>query len=132
MNPVHAARVTDQYAWFVAVYVRYPYLIWTNIWTNPSSPTGGQSATIYCELKNQGTGNTPTTFTNYFYIDGGYDSYGVNSGLAAGAAFDWTFTRTLGPGYHTITTSADLNNNVSARADSCGLPHKQHDNNIFF
>jgi hypothetical protein len=104
--------VTDQYDWLVAFYVRYPDLMWTNIWTNPSSRTGGQSATIYCELKNQGTGNTPITFTNYFYIDGAYDSYGVNNGLAAGAAFDWTFTRTLGPGYHTITASADVYNNV--------------------
>jgi len=104
--------VTDQYNWVVAVYVKYPDLVWTNIWTSPSPPTGGQSARIYCELKNQGTGNTPLSFTNYFYIDGGYDSYGINNGLAAGAVYDWYFDRTLGPGYHTILASADVNNNV--------------------
>jgi hypothetical protein len=106
--------VTDQYPWFIAFYVRYPDLTWTRIWTSPSSPTGGQTARIYCELKNQGTGNWPSvSFTNYFYIDGVYDSQGTNTnGIAAGAVFDWYFDRTLSPGYHTITASADVNNNV--------------------
>lgn len=89
----------------------WPDLMWTDIWTNPSSPTGGQNARIYCQIKNQGE-STSISFTNYFYIDGSYDSYGVNNGLGAGSSFNWHMDRTLGPGYHTILARADVNNNV--------------------
>jgi len=96
----------------------WPDLMWTDIWTDPSSPTGGQNARIYCQIKNQGTGSTTTSFTNYFYIDGSYDSYGVNNGLAAGSVFNWYMDRTLGPGYHTILARADVNNNVPESSEA--------------
>jgi hypothetical protein len=90
----------------------WPDLMWTDIWTDPNPPAGGQNARIYCQLKNQGTGSTGTSFTDYFYIDGSYDSYGVNNGLAAGSLYNWYMDRTLGSGYHTILARADVNNNV--------------------
>jgi hypothetical protein len=90
----------------------WPDLMWTDIWTDPNPPTGGQNARIYSQIKNQGTGSTSTSFTNYFYIDGSYDSYGVNNGLAAGSVYNWYMDRTLGPGYHTIHARADVSNNV--------------------
>ena len=90
----------------------WPDMMWTDIWTDPSTPTGGQNARVYCQIKNQGTDSTSTSFTNYFYVDGSYDSYGVNNGLAAGNVFNWYMDRTVSPGYHTILARADVYNNV--------------------
>jgi len=87
-------------------------LVWTDIWTDPSSPTGGQSARIYWQIKNQGSGDATSTFRNYFYIDGSYVGYGDNNGLAAGSAHNWYLDRTLNPGYHIISAVADVNNNI--------------------
>ncbi|TET90189.1 MAG: hypothetical protein E3J35_07335, partial [Methanomassiliicoccales archaeon] len=91
--------------------LRRPDLMWTNIWTSPGSPTGGQSATIYHRLKNQG-GSTSETFKNHFYIDGNYQGSGQNSGLGSGSTFDWHYDRTLGPGYHTLQARADVYDDV--------------------
>jgi len=89
-----------------------PDLHWSDIWTDPAAPTGGQSATITHRLHNQG-GATSTTFANSFYVDSANPEYGSNSGLGAGSSFDWTSTRTLGPGYHTIEARADSNYQVA-------------------
>ncbi|NVM22613.1 MAG: carboxypeptidase regulatory-like domain-containing protein, partial [Desulfobacterales bacterium] len=87
-------------------------LLWTNIWTNPSSPTGGQNARIYWQVKNRGTCGTSTSFTNYFYINDQYAGQGTNYGLGAGSAYNWYLDRTLDPGYHVIAGKADVYNAV--------------------
>jgi len=103
---------TDQYNWFVGCFVKPPDLAWNNIWTSPSAPVAGQLTSVYCQLTNQGAGSTPVSFTNYFYIDGNYNSYGTNNGLAAGSTYNWVINNYFSPGYHTITASADYYGNV--------------------
>ena len=87
-------------------------LLWTDIWTNPSSPTGGQNSRIYWQVKNRGTCGTSTSFTNYFYIDDQNVGQGTNNGLGAWSTYNWYLDRTLGPGYHVIAGKADVYNAV--------------------
>ncbi len=90
----------------------YADLMWTDIYTEPSPPTGGQNSRIHCILKNQGTDNAAGSFTNQIYIDGVLRGSGTNNGLNAGSSYDWWLDITLGPGYHTLQARADVNNNI--------------------
>lgn len=98
-----------------------PDLTWNDIWTTPSTPTGGQSATITHQLVNNG-GSTSTTFLNTFYIDGGFEGSGPTNGLGAGVTQNWAYDRTLGPGYHVLEARTDVNGNV---------PESDESNNIY-
>jgi hypothetical protein len=88
-------------------------LIFDDIWTVPSSPIGGESATIYFRVKNNGTTGTGITFRNYFYVGGMGPWYGDNNGLGAGATFTWQISLTLSAGLYELKAIADVNNNVA-------------------
>ena len=107
-------------------------LIVLNVWVEPATPAGGQPATVYVSIKNQGSNNVP--FGNNFYLDlyvdrvpaplvpGDFD-WGVQGSLmTAGAVRIFSTQWTFASGAHQLWAQVDTDNSV----DEC--PHE--DNNI--
>ena len=96
-----------------------PDLIVEDIWTSPTTPIAGQSATLYARIRNQGNANA-AAFSIRYEVDGssiGTDrlTFGLNAGSSNDESIGYTFTSVGTRSYRVV---ADSSSEVSESNES--------------